>query len=112
MDDGHVPSGAMPRVPWNQGQAVRPLTVISAEALRLFECWNVRSNKSAKDQVIIIIIIIIIIIAKITAKSSKRSKQLHVCILVQTAERVTCVDLLIYTLKVISARICGSLHTL
>ena len=52
VDDGHVPSGAMARLPWNQGQAVRLLTVVSAEALRLFDCWNVRSNKSAKDQVI------------------------------------------------------------
>jgi len=43
----------MLRLPWNQGLAVQPLTVVSAEALRLFDCWNVRSIKSAKDQVII-----------------------------------------------------------
>jgi len=52
VDDGHIPSGAMPGLPWNQGQAVGPLTIVSAEALWLFDSWCFRSDKSAMDQVI------------------------------------------------------------
>ena len=52
MCNCHIPCGATTRLPWDQSQPVRPLTICSAQALGFLDCWCIGSGQCTVDEVV------------------------------------------------------------